>query len=87
MYTVAQTSNGTAYGSRGDSLTDLEISNMINVLANPELAKLFTEEEKLMVQMAIKTNIATKAQNVLFPIANDKKDEIIRNDEQGLKFR
>ena len=60
---------------------------MISVLANPELSRLFTDDEKLMVQMAVKTNIVSKAKKTIFEFNNDEKDRMIKYDQEGLKFR
>ncbi len=87
MFTAVQDSSGRVVKSEGGKLDDMAISNMISILTNPELSKLFTDDELLMIKMAVKTNIAGKASSVLRWFKDKSEgDSVMLNDERGKKL-
>jgi len=87
MYTAVQNPDGKTWKSDGQSLSDQTISNMIGILTNSELSKLFTDDELLMIKMSVKTNIAEKAEGTIKMVSEDFADRVMAEDYEGKKFR
>ena len=87
MYTATQSPDGRVWKSLGQDLSDQTISNMISILTNPELSKLFTEAELMMIKMSVKTNIAEKAEGTIKMVSEDFADRVMAEDYEGKKFR
>ena len=82
-YKVIKDHNGTLWASDYEKLSNQDINNMILVLQNPELIKMFTNIELKMIKMAIKTYIIEKAYSTLYEVTDEQKDELEKESHSG----
>lgn len=48
------------YTVDGEKLTTEEVTNLITILGNPELSRLFNAQELSVIKLAVRTNINSK---------------------------
>lgn len=87
MYNTHQDLSGDVFVANGERLSDVAISNMITILTNHELGRMFTYEETEMIKMAVKTNIANLAASTISKVSPGMAKYEQENDEIGKTFR
>lgn len=85
-YKVIKDHNGTLWASDYEKLSNQDINNMILVLQNPELIKMFTNIELKMIKTTIKTYIIEKAYSTLYEVPEEKKEEFENENRSGKRF-
>ena len=66
-----KTANGKEWASNG-GLTDLAAANLINIIGNPELAKLFKITALNKIKEAVTTYAINIAEDTIYEIPTDK---------------
>ena len=85
-YKVIKDHNGTLWASDYEKLSSQDINNMILVLQNPELMKMFTNTELQMIKTTIKTYIIEKSYSTLYEVPEEKNEEFENENRSGKRF-
>ena len=78
--------DGRIYKSDGD-IRDTMLVNMLTILTNQTLFDLFTEEEKRMLLITVKTAIINAASLTICEVPSYEADEVKKEDQESKKFK
>lgn len=82
-FKVTKGHDGKLWASDFEKLSSQDINNMILALQNPDLGKMFTNNELRIIKMAIKTYIIEKAYSTLYEVTDEQKDELEKESHSG----
>lgn len=82
-YKVIKDNDETLWASNYEKLSSQDINNMILVLQNPELIKMFTNTELKVIKTTIKTYIVENAYSTLYEVPEEKKYELEKESHLG----
>lgn len=82
-FKVTKGHDGKLWASDFEKLSSQDINNMILALQNPDLGKMFTNNELRIIKMTIKTYIIEKAYSTLYEVTDEQKDELVKESHSG----